>query len=282
MTISNLHNIPYWAEKSIQQLQKNKTADAPVWVCSGKNLLVYAYKNYEGIIRIGTPTKSVFVFACPDSNIEIKEERPVEKVMIVALENSRVTYSAVCRKPLSTAREAKILKNASVDWICASFGSQNQSTVSYLNGRGGKTSMTCGFYNNDSKPVVISASAVHTAPKTASRISIRGASGSNAKARVDLSTKISENAINSEGIQKANILLLSEKAGASARPKLEIENSESKAGHSVSVGQVDEKILFYLMSRGLDKKESIKTIVRGFFETGLLEMGIDITPRFKK
>jgi len=36
------------------------------------------------------------------------------------------------------------------------------------------------------------------------------------------------------------------------------------AGHAASVGQVDQNQLYYLMSRGLDKKTAQRMVIRGF------------------
>lgn len=62
------------------------------------------------------------------------------------------------------------------------------------------------------------------------------------------------------------VLLLGKNARAEVEPELEIDSNDVKASHSASVGQIDEEQLFYLMSRGLDRQESVKMIVRAFLE----------------
>lgn len=61
-------------------------------------------------------------------------------------------------------------------------------------------------------------------------------------------------------------LMLSDKAKTHTIPCLEIEADDVKAGHAATIGQVDEDLLFYLKSRGIDKKEGQAMLIRGFLE----------------
>jgi Fe-S cluster assembly scaffold protein SufB len=60
------------------------------------------------------------------------------------------------------------------------------------------------------------------------------------------------------------VLLLGKNARATVDPELEIDSNDVKASHSASIGQVDEEQLFYLMSRGLNRKKAIELIVKAF------------------
>ena len=65
--------------------------------------------------------------------------------------------------------------------------------------------------------------------------------------------------------QQANHnLLLSEHAEIDAKPELEIYADEVKCAHGTTVGQLDEKALFYLRSRGLDKPRAERVLTRAF------------------
>lgn len=61
-------------------------------------------------------------------------------------------------------------------------------------------------------------------------------------------------------------LMLSKDAKAYSIPSLEIEADDVKAGHSASMGNVDEELLFYLQSRGLSKNDAEKLLVAGFMQ----------------
>ncbi|MEK7122880.1 MAG: SufD family Fe-S cluster assembly protein [Patescibacteria group bacterium] len=59
-------------------------------------------------------------------------------------------------------------------------------------------------------------------------------------------------------------LLLSPTTRAHILPSLEIEHNNVKAGHAVTIGRVDEEILFYCASRGISAREASQLITRGF------------------
>jgi len=59
-------------------------------------------------------------------------------------------------------------------------------------------------------------------------------------------------------------LLLSENAEIDAKPELEIYADDVKCSHGTTVGQLDEAALFYLRSRGLDKRQAIQILTHAF------------------
>lgn len=59
-------------------------------------------------------------------------------------------------------------------------------------------------------------------------------------------------------------LLLSEKAEIDAKPELEIYTDDVKCSHGTTVGQLDESSLFYLRSRGLDKRHAAQVLTHAF------------------
>lgn len=59
-------------------------------------------------------------------------------------------------------------------------------------------------------------------------------------------------------------LLLSENARIYSRPQLKIDNDDVRANHGAATGQLDEKELFYLRSRGLDSDEARFLLMKGF------------------
>ena len=61
-------------------------------------------------------------------------------------------------------------------------------------------------------------------------------------------------------------LLLSEKAEIDAKPELEIYADEVKCAHGTTVGQLDKNALFYLRTRGLDKRAARRLLTRAFAE----------------
>ncbi len=67
--------------------------------------------------------------------------------------------------------------------------------------------------------------------------------------------------------QNAKAILLNEKAYMASKPQLEIYIDELEASHGSTTGQLDEKQLFYLRSRGISKVEARKILVIAFANT---------------
>lgn len=64
--------------------------------------------------------------------------------------------------------------------------------------------------------------------------------------------------------QANNNLLLTDNAKINTRPQLEIYADDVKCSHGATVGQLDEKALFYLRSRGISKDESLILLMFAF------------------
>ena len=76
--------------------------------------------------------------------------------------------------------------------------------------------------------------------------------------------KVHKNAQGTDAYQANRNLLLSPKARADSMPLLEIEANEVRCTHGATIGRVDELQLFYLMSRGISRRQAEKIIVDGF------------------
>ena len=67
------------------------------------------------------------------------------------------------------------------------------------------------------------------------------------------------------GYQKEEALILNDGARANAVPNLKIDNDDVRCTHGVTISHLDNEKLFYLMSRGLDKKEATRNYLLGYF-----------------
>ncbi|MEK5390324.1 Fe-S cluster assembly protein SufD [Margalitia sp. FSL K6-0131] len=87
--------------------------------------------------------------------------------------------------------------------------------------------------------------------------------------------KIEHGATKSNAEQESRVLMLSEKARGDANPMLLIDEDDVMAGHAASVGRVDPVQLYYLMSRGISRKEAERLIIHGFLAPVVNEMPIE-------
>jgi len=64
--------------------------------------------------------------------------------------------------------------------------------------------------------------------------------------------------------QKNNNILLTDDAKMDTKPQLEIFADDVKCSHGATVGQLDDEALFYLQSRGINKREARLMLMFGF------------------
>ena len=77
-------------------------------------------------------------------------------------------------------------------------------------------------------------------------------------------TVIEEEAINCKAKQQINSLLLNPEAKVTNLPILDIKNNEVECSHGTSIGTLDEELLYYMRSRGLNCKEAKQAIIKGY------------------
>jgi Fe-S cluster assembly protein SufD len=68
-------------------------------------------------------------------------------------------------------------------------------------------------------------------------------------------------------------LLLSESAGFSNKPELEIFADDVVCGHGATCGRIDEQMLFFLRSRGIGKEEAGRMLVLAFLADAIEMIG---------
>ena len=67
-----------------------------------------------------------------------------------------------------------------------------------------------------------------------------------------------------DAYQLSKAILLNDSSEFNSKPELEIYADNVKCSHGSSSGSIDENSVFYLMSRGLSKKESVNLLIDGF------------------
>jgi Fe-S cluster assembly protein SufD len=68
-----------------------------------------------------------------------------------------------------------------------------------------------------------------------------------------------------DGYQANRNLVLSKNARADSIPGLEILADDVRCSHGATVGRLEEEPIFYLMTRGLPRKQAERLVIDGFF-----------------
>ncbi|MSQ30409.1 MAG: SufD family Fe-S cluster assembly protein [Dehalococcoidia bacterium] len=110
----------------------------------------------------------------------------------------------------------------------------------------------------------------HMGAKSTSDVEIKSALAGASRSVYYGVTRVETTAKGAAANQQNRNLLLSDHAKADSDPVLEILTSDViRCGHGATVGPVDGEALFYLQSRGLDRRSALKLLVAGFFASVL-------------
>ena len=116
----------------------------------------------------------------------------------------------------------------------------------------------------------------HIGTRTTSNVEIKAALAGASKSIYYGVTRVEETAAGAEANQQNRNLLLSAQSKADSDPVLEILTADViRCGHGATVGPVDEEPLFYLQTRGLDRRTALQLLVTGFFRSVMDGVGLD-------
>lgn len=112
----------------------------------------------------------------------------------------------------------------------------------------------------------------HQAPHCTSRESYRTVLDGRSHAVFNGKVVVHEGAIKTDSSQSNGNLLLSKHAEIDTKPELEIYNDDVKCAHGATVGQLDDKQLFYLRSRGISQEAAQELLTFAFADEVLAAM----------
>ena len=101
--------------------------------------------------------------------------------------------------------------------------------------------------------------------KTNIDIDVQGALKDSAKKNFKGTIDFKKGSKKAKGNENEYCMLLSDKAKSIALPMLLCTEEDVEGNHSTASGKVDEKQLFYIMTRGISYKEAVKLIVKSKF-----------------
>jgi Fe-S cluster assembly protein SufD len=138
------------------------------------------------------------------------------------------------------------------------------STYHYLGGERAETT-SCGLYLTDKWQHVDNFVNIdHAFPNCTSNQLFKGVLDEMSTAAFNGRILVRPDAQKTLAYQKNNNILLTDDARMDTKPQLEIYADDVKCSHGATVGQLDENALFYLRSRGIDKKEARLMLMFGF------------------
>ncbi len=146
-------------------------------------------------------------------------------------------------------------------------------SVSHLRGAGGRSDMLSVIVADAAQEIDARTFQIHEAPNTSSDLLYKNSLDDTARTIFSGLIRVNPGAHKTDAYQKVRNLLLSDEAEANSAPGLEIEADDVRCSHGATSGQIDYEELFYLMSRGISRKESQKLVVFGFLQEAIDRIG---------
>jgi Fe-S cluster assembly protein SufD len=104
----------------------------------------------------------------------------------------------------------------------------------------------------------------HATPNCESHQNYKGIFGDRSTGVFNGKIFVEKEAQKTDAFQQNNNILLSDKATINAKPQLEIFADDVKCSHGCTIGQLDEKAMFYMQSRGIPQKEAKALLMYAF------------------
>lgn len=168
-----------------------------------------------------------------------------------------------------SVQRARVGRDANLRTLGVAFGATlARAEVETVLAEDGARSEMLGVYFGDGDQHIDHRSVQdHVGSRSSSDLLYKGAMRDRSNAIYTGTVVIEQGAHLCNAYQTNRNILLSESARAHSVPNLEIlTNDPTRCGHAASVGPVGEDELFYLMSRGIPRKEAERLIVFGFFQ----------------
>jgi Fe-S cluster assembly protein SufD len=149
-----------------------------------------------------------------------------------------------------------------------------------LDAPGATTCVNGLFFADGSRHIDLRVLVDHAAPHTTSTQVFRGVGAGRGRGAYDGKVLIRHGCHKASSDQSSRNLLLSPTAEIDSRPQLEIYTDDVKAGHGATTGALDEDMLFYQLSRGLDRETAKGLLTFAFAEDVVAQVRIPALRRF--
>ncbi len=154
-----------------------------------------------------------------------------------------------------------------VNWISVELGSENSASnyTTLLESDESEGNLHSIYLGNGTREIDLEYAMIHRGARSISKIDTKGVLLDKAKKVFNGTLDFKRGARHSKGEEEEYVILLDPTVKSDSIPALLCEEDDVEGAHAVSAGQINEDKLFYLMSRGLDERESKKLIVESSF-----------------
>lgn len=175
--------------------------------------------------------------------------------------NSSINYLSIDLSTNSN-KDIRLNKNNNLEMVLSNFNGGNKEINVNLDDEGSNLLIKSIIMMKDSKEYE-KISVYHNAKNTTSNIE-NYITSNKANINVDVVGKIKKGMSNSNCAQKSRGIILSDDSTIKVMPVLLIDEFDVSANHGCAIGKIDDEGMYYLMSRGISKKDAEMLIIKGF------------------
>lgn len=275
----------------------SEVSNLPLTYGNGKILEELNYETVNSKIRIQTSNKKenikirynfddnnlnlinqIEIIANGDTNVIIEyKSQTAQKclhngiIRTIANENAKLNVTIINLLNENSdnfeAIENRLEKNSKVKYTIIDIGGKTSVSNYYSNiiGENADNDLKSIYLGIGEQRKDINYIAELRGTKTNIDIDVQGALKDFAKKNFKGTIDFKKGSKKAKGNENEYCMLLSDKAKSIALPMLLCTEEDVEGNHSTASGKVDEKQLFYIMTRGISYKETVKLIVKSKF-----------------
>ncbi|MGI8802599.1 MAG: SufB/SufD family protein [Solirubrobacteraceae bacterium] len=180
----------------------------------------------------------------------------------------------------------EVQRDAYCHWLPALLGGHliRHHDELVVAGKGGDMAFRGIFFAEADEHLDVFAVDLHETGPSSGDVHWRGAATGASRASFEGLIQIDPGSQQTHTYLQVHSMLLSAKAKLDAIPSVLVCADDVSASHGGTVGELDEKLIFYMQSRGLTRPDAVRVIVEGFFEPLIIQLedpGLEQTLRDK-
>ena len=236
--------------------------NAPTGSKAFYKLYIYAKKDSETEVSILNSNmvdmleeKNISGLSSIQIKIYAEENAKVHLSMAQTLEKSEISFWDI---------GGKLKENASVEIIKLEAGSKKAYTGTLMNLSGKKSSFDAqiGYYGKNKQKLDMNYVARHTGKRTVSNMETNGVLEDGAFKLFRGSIDFKPGCSGAKGDEKEEVLLLGDDVVNQTIPLILCSEEDVEGNHGASIGNLDEKTMFYLKSRGFSEEAAQNMVAR--------------------
>jgi Fe-S cluster assembly protein SufD len=259
------------------RIKENANIDKPIHVIFNSHakendvfvnhkIIIVAEKNSNATIaesHLGQEGLKYFSNVSTDVFVEENATLKHYKLQNDKRDSFHVSYNAV-----------EVQENANYESFTLHKGADLSRTEMFIDliGEGAKCLCDGGYLTAQSRHSDITSYIKHSKGNTFSNQMIKGVASEESKSVYQGKIYVARDAQKVDGNQLHKALLLSPKAEVDCKPELEIYADDVKCSHGATIGELDDKQLFYLRSRGISKEDARSLLIEAFLDDLLVRI----------